>query len=282
MTMIKKKILAAGLILVLAAFAAAQERASAEYKIGPQDLLEISVIGTQEFNKLQVRVSEDGDITLPLLEHVAVDNLTKSEVETKLADLLGAKYLLNPQVSVFILEYRSKRVSVIGAVDKAGPYELLGPLTLLDIISEAGGLSPDAGKEIIVIRKLPGGGNTALHISIEELFYLGDAKLNIPLEPGDVINVPVDRVVMIYVWGEVKNPGALEVKMSSIPTLTQAIAQAGGFTARAAKGSVKIRRKDPAGKEQEIKVNVKKILKGEIKDIPLEENDTIYVSSTIF
>jgi polysaccharide export outer membrane protein len=277
-----KRILLAGLVLTLGTSLASQERANAEYKIGPQDLLEITVLGAQEFNKLQVRVSENGDMTLPLLGTVAVNNLTKSEFETKLADLLGAKYLLNPQVSVFILEYRSKRVSVIGAVEKAGPYELLGPLTLLDIISEAGGLSADAAKEIIVIRKLPGGGNTALHISIEELFYLGDAKLNIPLEPGDVINIPVDKIVMIYVWGQVKSPGALEVKKSSIPTLTQAIAQAGGFTSRAAKGSVKIRRKDASGKEQEIKVNVKDILKGAIKDIQLEENDTVYVSETIF
>jgi polysaccharide export outer membrane protein len=282
MASFRKRILLAGLVMALGASLAAQQQTSAEYKIGPQDLLEINVLGAQEFNKLQVRVSEDGDMTLPLLGTVAVNNLTKSEVETKLADLLGAKYLLNPQVSVFILEYRSKRVSVIGAVEKAGPYELLGPLTLLDIISEAGGLSADAAKEIIVIRKLPGGGNTALHISIEELFYLGDAKLNIPLEPGDVINVPVDRIVMIYVWGQVKSPGALEVKKSSLPTLTQAIAQAGGFTSRAAKGSVKIRRKDASGKEQEIKVNVKDILKGAIKDIQLEENDTVYVSETIF
>ena len=278
----RKTILLAGLILFLTTLLPSQERASAEYKIGPQDLLEISVLGAQEFTKLQVRVSEDGDITLPLIGTVAINNLTKSEVEAKLAGLLGEKYVLNPQVSVFILEYRSKRVSVIGAVERAGPYELLGPLTLLDIISEAGGLSPDAGKEIIVIRKLPAGGNTALHISIEELFYLGDAKLNIPLEPGDVINIPVDRVVTIYVWGQVKNPGVLQVKKSSLPTLTQAIAQAGGFTGRAAKGSVKIRRKDASGKEQEIKVNVKDILKGTVKDIQLEENDTVYVSETIF
>ncbi len=282
MALFRKAILAAGLIAAAGTFLAAQERTSAEYQVGPQDLLEITVLGAQEFNKLQVRVSEDGEVTLPLLGSVDVDNLTKSEVETKLADLLGAKYLLNPQVSVFIVEYRSKRVSVLGAVEKAGPYELLGPLTLLDIISEAGGLSPDAGKEIIVIRKLPAGGNTALHISIEELFYLGDAKLNIPLEPGDVVNIPVDKLVTIYVWGQVKNPGAFEVRKSNIPTLTQAIAQAGGFTARAAKGSVKIRRKDDAGKEQEIKVNVKDILKGVIKDIQLEENDTVYVSETIF
>ena len=276
----------AGLVLAalaagLAAAAPAAQEASAEYKIGPKDLLEISVLGVAEINKLVVRVSEEGRITLPLLGEVGVGNLTKFEVEKKLALLAGEKIVIKPQVTVHILEYISRRVSVVGAVGKPGPYELLGRQTVLSLVSEAGGLTQDAGEEIIVIRQLPGGDSTALRLSIDGLFVQGDPKLNVALEPGDVINVPVDKPVPIYVFGQVRNPGALQVRRSSLPTLTQAIAQAGGFTDRANKKRVRIRRKDAAGKDLEFTVNVRDILKGKIKDIPLKVNDTVYVPESL-
>jgi len=263
------------------AAASAAQVTSAEYKIGPKDLLEITVLGVQEINKHVVRVSEEGRITLPLLGEVGVGNLTKFEVEKKLAGLAGEKIVLNPQVTVHILEYLSRRVSVVGAVEKPGPFELLGRQTVLNAISEAGGLTRDAGEEIIIIRQLPEGESTSIRISIDGLFVQGDPKLNLVLEPGDVINVPVDKLVPIYVFGQVRNPGALQVKRSSLPTLTQAIAQAGGFTDRANRKRVQIRRKDAAGHEIEINVNVRNILKGKIKDIPLLVNDTVYVPESL-
>lgn len=278
---------AAGLAVLaavaLAAFAgaAAPQEASAEYKIGPKDLLEITVLGVPEINKLVVRVSEEGRITLPLLGEVGVGNLTKFEVEKKLAGLAGEKIVVNPQVTVHIVEYLSRRVSVVGAVEKPGPFELIGRQTVLAAISQAGGLTRDAGEEIILIRQKPGAEGASLRIPIEGLFVQGDPKLNLVLEPGDVINVPVDKMVSIYVFGQVKNPGALQVKRSSLPTLTQAIAQAGGFTDRANRARVQIRRKDPSGKELEINVNVRSVLKGKIKDVPLLVNDTIYVPESV-
>jgi polysaccharide export outer membrane protein len=264
-----------------AAAAQAPQDTSAEYKIGPKDLLEISVMGVPEISKVLVRVSEDGRITLPLLGEVAVGDLTKFELEKKLAGLAGEKIVLNPQVTIHIVEYRSRRVSVVGAVEKPGPFELIGRRTVLQAISEAGGLTRDAGEEIIVIRQLPGGDSTPIRIPIDGLFVKGDPALNIVLEPGDVINVPVERTAPIYVFGQVRNPGALQVKRSSPPTLTQAIAQAGGFTDRANRKRVQIRRKDAAGKEIEIFVNVRDILKGKTKDIPLLINDTVYVPESI-
>ncbi|MGZ7065601.1 MAG: SLBB domain-containing protein [Candidatus Aminicenantales bacterium] len=275
-------ILAFGFIVAAGAARLAGQPQSAEYRVGPKDLLEVTAMGVAEINKLVVRVSEEGLIRLPLVGEVDVNNLTQSEVEKKLIKLLGEKYLINPQVAVFILEYKSKRVSVLGAVEKPGPYELLGRQTIMSIISQAGGMTRDAGNDIIVIRQLPDGASTSIRISIDELFVKGEAKLNILLEPNDIINIPVDKIVTIYVFGQVKNPGALQVKRSSLPTLTQAVAQAGGFSDRAAKGSVTIRRKKPSGEEIEIKVNAKDILKGKIKDIPLMENDTVYVPESLF
>jgi len=269
------------LFILLPFLVVSQEKFTQEYRIGPKDLLEISVFGADELSRT-VRVSEDGKVTLPLLGEVLVDGLTKSEVEKKLGQLLGEKYVQNPQVTVFIREYQSKRVSVLGAVEKPGPYQLLGRQTLMQIISEAGGLTRDAGNEIVIIRQLPDGSSTSLRISIDDLFLKGDAKLNVPMEAGDIVTVPVDKPVVLYVFGQVKNPGALQVKKSNIPTLLQAIAQAGGFTDRASKGGVIIKRKDETGKEKEIKVNVRSILKNKVKDVQLLENDTIYVPESLF
>jgi polysaccharide export outer membrane protein len=271
-------------LAVLAALSAAlpaQEKLTTEYRIGPKDLLEISVFGVPDLSRT-VRVSEDGNITYAPLGEVSVEGLTKSELEKKLGRLLNEKMMQNPQVTVFIKEYLSKRVSVLGAVATPGLYELLGRQTLLWVISQAGGLTRDAGDQIIVIRQQADGSSTSLKISVEDLFVKGDASLNIPLEPNDVINIPVDKVVVIYVFGQVKNPGALQVKKSNIPTLLQAIAQAGGFTDRASKSSVKIKRKESSGKEKEISVNVRDILKNKRKDIQLQENDTVYVPESIF
>ena len=268
-------------LLLFSFYLSSQEKYSTDYRVGPKDLLEISVFGLDELNKT-VRVTEDGKITLPLLGEVEVEGLTKAELEVKLKQLLEEKWLHNPQVTIFIQEHQSKRVSVLGAVGSPGPYELLGRQTLLQIISQAGGLTQEAGNEIIVMRQLPDGTSTSLKISIDDLILKGDATLNIPLQPDDTVIIPIDRTVYIYVFGQVRSPGALEVRKSNIPTLIQAIAQAGGFSERASKGGVLIRRMDENGEEIEIKVNVRNILKGKRKDIQLKENDTVYVPETIF
>ena len=268
-------------LLLFSFYLSTQEKYSTDYRVGPKDLLEISVFGLDELNKT-VRVTEDGKITLPLLGEVEVEGLTKAELEVKLKQLLEEKWLHDPQVTIFIQEHQSKRVSVLGAVGSPGPYELLGRQTLLQIISQAGGLTQEAGNEIIVMRQLPDGTSTSLKISIDDLILKGDATLNIPLQPDDTVIIPIDRTVYIYVFGQVRSPGALEVRKSNIPTLIQAIAQAGGFSERASKGGVLIRRMDENGEEIEIKVNVRNILKGKRKDVQLKENDTVYVPETIF
>ncbi len=277
----RKMLLFTLILLLVSCYFWGEDQYKADYKIGAKDLLEISVFGLEEMNKT-VRVSEDGKITFPLLGEVEVEGLTKTELEKKLSQLLEEKYLQSPQVTVFIKEYQSKRISVLGAVGKPGPYELLGRQTLLQLISEAGGLTEDAGDDIIVIRQFQDGTSISLKISIDDLFLKGDARLNIPLEPNDIVNIPAEKTVLIYVFGQVRKPGALEVKKSNIPTLLQVIAQAGGFSERASKGGVLIKRINKDGKEKQIKVNVKDIIKGKKKDIQLLENDVVYVPETIF
>ncbi len=271
---------AAALLFLFLLFLPAEQELRMEYKIGPRDLLEFSVFGLDELNQT-VRVSESGKITLPLLGEIEVEGLAKTELEQKLSKLLE-KYLQNPQVSVFIREYQSKQVSVLGAVGMPGSYELLGRQTLLQIIAQAGSLTPEAGDEIFILRQGDNGNSNIMRISIDDLFLEGDSKLNIPLEPDDIINVPLDKTVTIYVHGRVRNPGAFQVKRSNIPTLQQAIAQAGGFAEGASKRGVLLKRIEKNGKEIVKKVNLKDIIKGKKKDIQLKENDVVYVPEKIF
>ena len=122
-----------------------------DYKIGPEDLLEISVFEEEKLNKT-VRVSSQGNISLPLLGILRVKGLTANELEKEIRDLLAEKYLQDPHVGVFIKEYRSQRISVIGAVEKPGIFEVTGQKTVLDILSMGGGLKEDAGQLLFLIR----------------------------------------------------------------------------------------------------------------------------------
>ncbi len=260
--------------------AAARDYFIREYVIGPRDLLEIKVFELPEFDHT-VRVSENGSITLPLVGNVQVGGLTKEKVEQKIAELLD-KYVKKAQVSVFIKEYQSNRVAIIGAVEKPGIYELVGRQTLLQMISQAGGFKENAANEIYVLREGRDGNSASLSIDLEDLLLNGNPKLNIPLQPNDVINVPVDRLVTIYVFGQVRNPGALQVKISKKITLLQAIAQAGGLSENASKRGVTIKRKDKSGREINLNVNLKDIIQGKKKDIPLQEGDVVIVKESFF
>lgn len=253
-----------------------------EYIIGPRDLLEIKVFELPELNQT-VRVSEDGSITIPLLDRVIVGGMSKDAVEKKLAQLLEQKYVKNPQVSVFIKEYQSRLVSVIGAVEKPGMFELVGRQNLLQMISKAGGIKENASNRLFVLREGINGDAATIAIDLEDLLSNGNPKLNIPLQPGDVINVPVDKPGHVFVFGEVKSPGALEMKMSKKITLLQAIAQAGGTAEGASKSGITIKRKDPkTGKERKMKINLNDILKGKKPDIELIDGDVVFVPASIF
>jgi polysaccharide export outer membrane protein len=211
-----------------------------------------------------------------LIGKVQVAGLTAQGLETKLASLLDQKYTKASHVTVFIKEYQ--KVAVFGAVGKPGNYELVGPTTLLQVISQAGGLTPDAVTELYIFRREKEGQKTKITIDLRDLIVNGNQALNIDLLPNDVVNIPVDQTLTVYVYGEVKNPGAIQYKQSKKITLLQAIAQAGGPTEFAAKSRVTIKRKDSkTGREIKIPVNLKNIIAGKISDIILEEGDVIIV-----
>jgi len=118
---------------------------------------------------------------------------------------------------------------------------------------------------------------------LNDLIINNNQKLNIPLMPKDVINIPIDQIISVFVFGAVRNPGALQAKMSKKITLLQAIAQAGGTAEGASKSGIVIKRKDhKTGKETNISVNLKDIIKGKKPDIELQEGDVVYVPESVF
>jgi polysaccharide export outer membrane protein len=271
------------ILILVSPFLFSQENPTKDYKIGPKDLLEIFVYGLSEFNNFPARVSEEGNITLPHIGEVEVEGLSQAELEKKLRDLFfNNDLLIDPQVIVNIAEHQSKIVYLDGAVRNPKTYDLIGPQRLMQIITRAGGLTSDAGDKIYIFRTHPDGTTSTLTISIDDLYMKGDADQNIPIQADDSIHVPIDKTVLIYVRGKVRNPGAIQVKMSNIPTLSQAIAAAGGFAERASKGNIKIHTTDEDGLPKIIKVNIKDIEKGKRKDIQLKENDVVIVPESFF
>ena len=258
-----------------------------DYKIGPEDLIEISVFEEEKLNKT-VRVSSQGNISLPLLGILRVKGLNANELEKEIRELLAEKYLQNPHVSVFIKEYRSQRISVIGAVEKPGPYDVTGQKTILNILGMAGGLKEDAGPLLFLIRPPQPEEEVSLGekdseamkpntfvIDLEELLVKGDLTLNLPLIHGDVINIPVSG--KIFVGGEVNKPGGFPLKGKKV-TVSQAIAMAEGLKPEARGGEAKIFRYSGKGNEREIlPADIYAIQKGQSEDPALKESDILIV-----
>lgn len=214
-----------------------------EYKIGEGDLLRITVYDHPDLSS-DTRVSGEGKISFPLIGEVDVTGLTSAQVEKKLARALDPDYIVKPQVAVFIVEYKSKKVTVLGEFIKPGLVELRGNSTLLEVISGAGGITPNAGDMLYIQRKIFRGGSATneditVTVELKRLLEEGDIKANVPVQDGDSIYVP--KAAFVYVSGEVKTPGAYKITKGL--TVLKAITIAGGFTPKAWQGRTKIIRK---------------------------------------
>ncbi len=249
--------------------------------LGPEDLLEISVFEVPELNRT-VRISATGTISVPLLGEMQIAGLTAMELEGRLREELRKKYVRDPQVSVFVREYGSKRVSVIGAVGKPGVYEMLGPRTLLQVLSQAGGLTERCGAELYVIRNGDHREPGRIAVNVADLLANRDPALNVSIHPGDVISAPIDPLIYIYVDGAVKSPGRIEQLASRPITLLQAIAKAGGATERANLKKIQVLRQSEDGTQAVIEVNLKRMRKGRTPDPILRDGDLVVVLETFF
>jgi polysaccharide biosynthesis/export protein len=271
--------LAVFLAFGLAAAAPAQDILlnRSEVRIGPRDVVDVKIVQDDKLNT-HATVSDEGAITMPVVGKVVIGGLTQRQAEQRIQQVLESRVLNKADVTVQLIEFGSKPISVVGAVTHPGNVGGSN-LTLIQAITEAGGLAPGYGKSLYVIRTGMNGLNEQIAVDIDDLMVHGNPDLNLPLSPNDVINIPVEVPLTVYVWGEVTHPGKIELRRTQNPSLLQAVAAAGGPTDRAGK-IVKITR--TGDKSKTISANWKRIAEGNGKDIPLQDGDTIYIKESIF
>jgi polysaccharide export outer membrane protein len=271
-------------ILILSAFlvvpSGAQTQGVSGYRIGPKDLLEIRVFEVPELN-IERRVSEEGTLNLPLIGDIPVQGLTNVELADRLKALLEAKYVQRASVAVQIREFRSKPISVLGAVKQPGNLALSGRWTLLEALSAAGGLTDDHGDKIYVLRRAENGLSDQISVNVDDLMVRADPDANLPIFANDIINVPAKVDVTVFCLGQVAHPGAVVFQSTERITLLTAVSRAGGLTDRASR-TIQIKRKDQSGRDLELEANYRRIVSGKDPDITLQSGDVIIVKESFF
>jgi len=249
-------------------------------KIGRDDLVGVSVYDSPELTRT-VRVAADGTIRLPMLkQRITAAGLYPADLESAIADALSKEQILvDPIVTVSVVEYRSRPISVVGAVKQPLTFQATGVVTLLDAVSRAGGLAEDAGPEILVSRPqtMPDGKTTSLvqRIPVARLIHDADPEYNIRLEGGEDIRVP--EAGRIFVVGNVKKPGAYLITDGAESSVLKALALSEGLEPYAGKVAYIYRREGGAGGKNEIPIELKKVLDRKAQDVPLVANDILYI-----
>jgi polysaccharide biosynthesis/export protein len=256
------------LLLVFLAFAAFAE--NRDYRVGGGDVLKVTVYDNPDLAGT-VRVASDGTILFPLIGQLQIDGMSVSQVAEHIAAKLVDGYIVNPQVSVFIEDFRSKKAVIMGYVTTPGLYELSGPTTLLELISKAGGLTKDAGDTVSIKCKVAdeGSDESILSVDLRSISVQSDGSLDVRILDGD--SVFVAKAGMFYVTGEVKKPDTYKIVEET--TLIKAISMAGGFTNIAAKSKVRVIRKQE-GTEH--------ILENVPMHFPILPDDVIVVPESFF
>jgi polysaccharide biosynthesis/export protein len=248
-----------------------------DYVIGPQDVVTVTVFDHADLTGT-FTVESDGSLTFPLIGRVKAAGLTLREFEDALKKALADGYLKNPQVSASMDEYKSQRVFVMGEVRAPGAYQLTGNMTVIEALAKAGGLTQAAAEEVLVVRPpvgAKGAGparaddseSTVLHANIREL-QSGSLSQNLTLKDGDT--VVVNKAQSVYVFGQVRTPGAYPIDRGT--TVLQALSLAGGVTDRGSTGRIKIVR-TMDGKKKELKVKLTDTV---------EPGDTVIVGERYF
>lgn len=265
--------------------------AGAGYILGPGDQISLQVLHVEEINDKPVPIDMSGEIRVPVVGRIQVAGLTTAQVEAEIAKRLKS-YLLHPDVSVSITEFRSQPVSVLGAVKTPGVQQVQGGKTLFEMLSLAGGLDTNAGSLLRLTRRLEWGriplanatddqtGQFSVaEVSVKSIFDAKNPAENILVRPYDVITVP--RADTIYVIGEVQKSGGFVVNDMTEVTVLQALSMAGGLDKTAKPQEAKImRRVQGAASRTEIAVNLKKILEGKAEDISMKPEDILFVPTS--
>ena len=271
--------------------ARASEVKQGDYVIGAGDVLSVEVFDVPELSR-DVRVSETGYISLPLVpSKIRAEGLTPYQLQDKLAELLQTNGLVStPQVSVSMKEQHGQPITMVGEVKGPMVIQATRQTTLLQALSQAGGVSEAAGNSVIITREThpdsashePGGASApaspqTITISLSDLLESGDARYNIPLVGGDVVSVP--RAGIIYVVGAINHPGGFVLhddrdRMTALKILSLA----GGTTPSAkAKNAVILRKNPDSGKRDEVPIDLNKVMKLQTADVQLQQSDILFV-----
>ena len=288
-----------------------------DYRIGPEDLLEISVLEAPDLNRT-VRVSDDGTISLALLGSIQTAGLTTRELQSDLQERLRNTYMKDPQVSVFVQEMRSHPVSVFGAVEKPGVYQIRSAKTLIEVLSMAQGLAIDAGETVIVMRhpgdtadpalasllsptfplttdrssgtadssRGPSGlattessGTESITINLKDLLDSSNPHSNVLVYPGDLVKVA--RAGIVYVVGQVRKPGGFLLKTNENVSVLQAIALAEGLTPNAKGKETRIFLAGASREApKELDINLDKIMAGKAPAPFLKPDDVLFIPNS--
>jgi polysaccharide export outer membrane protein len=275
----------------IAQLALASEVKHGDYMIGSGDLLGIEVFDVAELSR-DVRVNETGYISLPLMPgKVRAGGLTPFQLQDKLAELLQTNGLVStPQVTVSVKEQHSQPITVIGAVKTPLVIQALRKTTLLQALSQAGGIAEDAGSTVIVTRPVPDvsesadpdvasaqSGAQTFTINLSDILESGDSRFNIPLIGGDVVSVP--RAGIIYVVGAVTHPGGFLLQNDlDRMTMLKMLSLAGGTTSTAkTKNAIILRKNLDTGKRDQVPVDLSKVMKLKTEDVQMQANDILFV-----
>jgi polysaccharide biosynthesis/export protein len=271
-----------------------------DYRIGTEDLIDISVFEVPELSRT-VRVSAAGEISLPLIGAVKVAGQSPLELERSLTGLLRESYVKDPQVTVFLREFHSDPVSVVGAVKMPGLYHIQTTKSLIEVLAMAQGFTEGPsrlpGRDIVITHKARSA-EAAPHdasassdsayrkeqpsieeVPIKNLMESGDPKWNVTVYPGDVVKVVPAGTV--YVAGDVTRPGGFPLTDFDNISTIQALSMAGGTLKTANRKEALVIRRDAAGNRVEQKINLGRVLDGKDPDQMLGPNDILFVPDSV-
>jgi len=268
--------------------------------VGPGDVIEVSAPQVKELAFVSTRVSGDGIIALPIIGTVRAGGRTEDQVRAEIRTRLGS-IMYDPQVTVFVREYRSRKIAVIGAVLKAGLYEPATQTdTIFDMITMARGPSPDASRSVVFIPHAakdvselgalvaPSGSgatsNDALLRNVEPIVFnmrdmsadVSEVVFSLPVRPGDVIMIP--EAGTVYIQGWVDKPGYY--KISQDLTMLSVVAAAGGAKFPADMSAARLIRGESNGGKRVFDVDLQAVARGEQSDVYVANGDVIEVGAT--
>jgi len=264
-----------------------------EVVIGPEDSVTIVALNCEEISKTW-RVSTTGDLNLPFAGTVAAAGMTQRQLEETITQRLK-KIIIDPQVTVYLAELRSQPVTVTGAVEKPGVYQLEGERTLFEVLLKAGGPTKTPGKTVTIKRDsdrgplgLPGShetqgsGYSSLELDLQEVMLGRGEKATLAIQPRDVISVAAAQAQrFVHISGEVARPGAVELVSQEAVSLQKVLAVAGGLTPNANPGQTMLMHINPEGAQtSSVFVNLKPIMNGKAKDLELTAGDVVVVPSS--